>query len=57
MDNKEKVERFMEEFSGLVEKYRLDLIIVTDSDCHYGVCFGFKDIDTGEIVYKIKGVE
>lgn len=57
MDNKEKVEKFMGEFSNLVEKYRLDLIIVTDSDCHYGVCFGFKDIDTGEIVYKVKGVE
>lgn len=57
MSNKEKVKKFMSEFSDLVEKYRLDLIIVADSDCCYGVCFGFKDIDTGKIVHKVKGVE
>ncbi len=55
-EKEDRVKDFMEEIQKLVEEYRLDFVVGMEKN-RESICFGVKDIDTGEILYKIRGVK
>lgn len=55
-EKEKRVKDFMEEIQKLVEEYRLDFVVGIEND-RESICFGIKDIDTSEILYKIRGVK
>ena len=50
MESRGRLKNFMDEMSAVMEKYRLDLVIVSGEN---ETCFGIEDMDTNE-VFKIK---
>lgn len=50
MESRGRLKKFMEEMSSIMEKYKLDLVIISGEN---EICFGIEDMDTNE-VFKIK---